>query len=331
MRLHLQLSGLLANLSAAGYGDLSALPLDELRGAARNAYVPAGPPVHVRELEIPGPGGTLQGRLYAPPQVAEPLRGLIFFGGGFYVVGELSGHAALCQQLAISADCAVVSVEPRLAPEHKFPAAIDDAYAATCWVHENADELGIDHRRLAIGGESTGATLAAAVCRLAKERRNPPLCFQLLLYPVCDLRPEALARVAATVDAVEVAQTQRSPRILTAGVLSRITELYLAAPADAADPRCSPLAATNLIGLPPALIINAEHDALSEQVEAYAQLLLQAQVPTVVSRYAGVGHGFVHMFAFLDRGREALVECGAALRTALDDVSGAGPSDRASS
>lgn len=319
MRLHPQLSGLLSTLAAAGYADLSQVSLESLRSVAREAYVPAGPPVYVREIEIPGPAGVLRALVYSPPHVMAPLSaGLVFFGAGFYVVGELAGHAALCQQLAISADCVVVSVLTRLAPEHRFPAAVDDAYAAVCWIHENADELGIDHHRLAVGGESTGATLATAVCRLAKERRNPPLSFQLLLYPVTDLRPPALARVAEVVAQSSRSQSEDQPRILTSDVLGRAAKLYLANATDADDPRCSPMAATNLIGLPPALIINADNDALSEQIDAYAQQLRRSHVQVVVSRYAGVGHGFVHMYAFLDRGQEALVECGAALRTAFD-------------
>jgi acetyl esterase len=310
--LHPQLSTLLTALAASGYGDLSALPLPALRAAARERYVPAGPPAYVREFQIPGPNGPLEARAYAPAQTSELLSGLLFFGAGFYVVDELWGHAALCQQLAVSADCVLVTVAPRLAPEHRFPAAADDAYVAACWVHENADELGIDHRRLAIGGESTGATLATSVCRLAKERRNPPLCFQLLLYPVTDVRADAVARVSERVRAAEA-----GARILSADVLPRALAWYLSEDAQRDDPRCSPASAKNLIGLPPALIINAEQDGLSEQIEHYAQLLQQAHVPVTLSRYADVEHGFVHMFAFLDRGREALAECGAALRTAL--------------
>lgn len=313
--LHPQLSALLSAVMTSGYGDLHTRPLAALRAAAREPYVPAGPPVYMRELEIPAPHGALVARVYAPLQSAELQPGLIFFSAGFYVVDELSGHAALCQQLAVSADCVVVSVAPRSAPEHKFPAAADDAYAATCWIHENADELGIDHRRLAIGGESTGASLATGVCRLAKERRNPALCFQLLLYPVTDLRSEAVAHVAQQLNAAqpEVRQLRR----LTTGMLESAIAQYAGSEAERADPRCSPLAASNLIGLPPVLIISGELDALADQVDAYAQALQRAQVPATLSRYAGVGHGFVHAFAFLDPGREALAECGAALRTAL--------------
>jgi len=271
--------------------------------------------VYVRELEIPAPHGPLLARVYAPSQSAELQAGLIFFAAGFYVLDDLSGHAALCQQLAVSADCVVVSVTPRAAPEHRFPAAADDAYAAACWIHENADELGIDHRRLAIGGESTGASLATGVCRLAKERRNPALCFQLLLYPVTDLRADAVARVSQLHEVPDAELNQL--RRLTTGMVPSTIALYAGTEAERADPRCSPLAAGNLIGLPPALIVDAELDAFSEQVEGYARALQRAEVPVTLSRYAGVGHGFVHAFAFLDPGREALAECGAALRTAL--------------
>jgi len=310
MQLHPQVAEVLEALAAAGFAELSAVGLTELRAAAQNQYVPEGPSVRVRGLSIPGPAQPLALRVYEPPQAPGLNSGLVFFGAGGFAVGELAGHEALCRQLASTAGYVVVSVETRLAPDHKFPAAIDDAYLATCWIHENADELGIDHRRLAIGGESTGATIATAVCRLAKERRNPALSFQLLLYPVTDLRPDALAHVASSA----------APAVLTPAVLSRIGELYLRSDADRADPRCSPLAARNLIGLPPALIVTAEHDVLREQIEAYAEALRAAHVPVTVSQYPGVTHGFVHMFGLVDRGREALVECSAALRTASGEA-----------
>lgn len=313
--LHPQLSALLSAAVASGFGDLHTRPLAALRAAVREPYATHGPPVYLRELEIPAPHGRLLARVYTPAQSAELQPGLVFFGAGFYVLPELSGHSALCQQLAVSADCVVVSVSTRLSPEHPFPAAADDAYAATCWLHENADELGMDHRRLAIGGESSGASLATGVCRLAKERRNPALCLQLLMYPVTDLRAAALARICELLD-VEDPELQQLRR-LTTGPLLQAAALYASTEAARESPRCSPLAASNLIGLPPALIINAELDALAEQVGAYAQALRHAEVPVALSSYEGVGHGFVHAFAFLDPGREALAECAAALRTAL--------------
>jgi acetyl esterase len=320
MTLHPQLAELLASLHAAGYGygDWSALPLPALRAAARSGYVPVGPAVSTRTLEIDGPAGPLSLHVYEPPQSPGLNSGLVFFSAGGYAVGELSGHAALCQQLAISAGCVVVTTELRLAPEHKFPAPVLDAYAVTSWVHENADELGIDPRRLAVGGESSGATLATAVCRLAKERRNPPLTFQLLLYPILDLRLPALTQLqmAAQQSAADQPEAERHGALLNAATLSELAKLYIDNDADRDDPRCSPLTARNLIGLPPALIISGEHDLLREQAASYASLLRTAYVPVTHSEYAGVGHGFLHLFALLDRGREALVECSAALRTA---------------
>jgi acetyl esterase len=296
MQLHPRLGQLLDAVTSASAVDARADALEALRAAAREAYVSAGPDVPCRELGIPGPQGELRVRAYQPAGLSAASGGLIFFAAGGFVVGELYGHAALCQELALAAGCVVVAIEPRLAPEQPFPAAILDAYAATCWVHENADELAIDHRRIAIGGEGAGATLATAVCRLAKERRNPALAFQLLLYPWVDLRPAALAALPA---------------------LARLAELYVPRAADREDPRCSPLAARNLIGVAPALIVSADEDALSDQIEAYAAALRAAHVPVTLRRYAGVAHGFIHDFARLPTARAALLECSAALRTAL--------------
>jgi len=317
MALHPQLAEIMASLKEAGYGsgDWNTVSLEALRVAARQSYVPLGPAVRSRELSIPGPSGPVVLRAYEPPQSPGPNSGLIFFSAGSYVVGELSGHTALCQQLAISAGCVVVTAELRLAPEHKFPAAILDAYAVTCWVHENAEDLGIDPARLAIGGESSGATLATAVCRLAKERRNPPLVFQLLLYPIVDLRPATLETLEQLSLVEQAAASTGS--LLWPRALARLALWYVAEDAEREDPRCSPLLARNLIGVPPALIISAEHDVLRDQIAAYAAALRAAHVAVTLSQYPGMPHGFMHLFALLDRGRDALVECSAALRTAF--------------
>lgn len=327
MTLHPQLSEILETLKAAGHadgaqGDWSTVALPALRAAVHGAYVPAGPAVRSREISIDGPGGSLLLQVYEPPQSPGLNSGLVFFGAGGYVLGDLFGHRALCQQLAISAGCVVVSPSLRLAPEHKFPAQILDAYSVTCWVHENAEDLGIDSRRLAIGGESTGAALATTVCRLAKERRNPPLTFQLLLYPVLDLRDAALSQLSApgtreTRETCGTSLMDQQGMLFNAATISELARHYVTRDADRDDPRCSPLAARNLIGTPPALIISAEHDVLREQSAAYAQALREAYVPVTLSEYPGVVHGFVHLFALLDRGRDALVECSAALRTAF--------------
>jgi len=309
MPLDPQMQEVLDAWSRSGLPEFSAMPLDELRALAAVPRLPEGPAARVDSLSVPGPGGPLQLRVYRPQSELPtgPLGGVVFFSGGGFVIGELTGHDALCRQLAVGAECAVVSVDYRLAPEHRFPCAVDDAYAATCWIHEHADSLGIDHRRLAVGGYTAGATLATTVARLAKERRNPALVFQLLLYPLADLRtfdtPSHLAHAKGA--------------LLTRESVMRFASLYVRAAADRADPRCSPLAAKNLIGLPPALIITAEYDPLCDEAEAYAAALRAAHVAVTLSRYAGVAHGFVNMYPWLARGREALAQCQRALQHAL--------------
>jgi len=319
MALSPQLSAILESLASAGYGtgQWSHASVADLRAVARCQYVPPGPAVHTRELSIPGAAGAvLRLRLFTPQAAPEStasadalLPGLLFFGAGGYVVDELAGHTALCQQLAVSADCAVLTVSTRLAPEHPFPAAILDAYAATCWVHENAQDLGVDAYRLAIGGESTGASLATAVCRLAKERRNPPLAFQLLLYPVVDLRDSSLAQLPASQGELGL--------LLDSASLAWAAKLYAPSEVAREDARCSPLVARNLIGVPPALIVSAEQDVLRGQIAAYAEALRNAYVPVTLAEYAGVPHGFVHLFRALEPGHNALTQCSEALRAAF--------------
>jgi acetyl esterase len=307
MPLDPQMQEILNTLSEGGHPELSTLSLDQLRQIATRPRLPEGPKARVDSRTVPGPGGPLQLRIYRPAESHGLLGGLVFFPGGGFVIGEIAGHDALCRQLAVGACCVVVSVDYRLAPEHRFPAAVDDAYAATCWIHEHADALGIDHRRIAIGGYTAGATLATTVARLAKERRNPPLSFQLLLYPITDLRtfdtPSHLAHAQGA--------------LLTRQSVMWFANLYVRADADRGDPRCSPLAATNLIGLPAALVITAEYDPLRDEAEAYAAALRAAHVDVTLSRYPGVVHGFVNMYAYLQRGRDALAECQRALRLAL--------------
>jgi acetyl esterase len=311
MPLDPEVRGVLSKLARAGFGELSEHSVDELRKAASTLRLPEGPRAVVTEHRMAGPGGELMLHAYRPEVAAPLLGGLVFLGGAGFVVDALSGEDALCRRLAIDAQCVVVAVRCRTAPEHRFPAAVDDAYAATCFVHEHADLFGIDHTRLAIGGQSSGATLAASVSRLAKERRNPALVFQLLLYPITDLR---MHDVTAT-------ETPMRELLLSHASLNWLADLYVRGPEDRTDPRCSPLLAKNLIGLPPALIISAEFDAACEQAQAYAAGLSAAHVPVTLSRYPGMVHGFVHLHALLDGGRAALAQCSRALQEALADHS----------
>jgi acetyl esterase len=294
-------------LAQQGEPDLSTLSPEAARALARKRPLPPGPDADVRELTMPLGAAELRARAYRPRDAHGGLGGLVYFHGGGFVVGDLDGHDALCRQLAVDARCAVVSVDYRLAPEHKFPSAVDDAYAATCWVHEHAEELGIDHARLAVGGDSAGAALATAVARLAKERRNPALVFQLLIYPVTDLR--SFDTPSYTENATGM--------FLTRDTMQWFAQHYVRNDADRSDPRASPLCATNLIGVPPALIITAEHDPLRDEGEAYAELLKRSHNEVTLTRYPGMIHGFVSMYAFVDQGRVALTQCAQALAKVL--------------
>ncbi|HKP58244.1 MAG TPA: alpha/beta hydrolase [Polyangiales bacterium] len=250
--------------------------------------LPAG--CAVAEREIPSPGGSLRLRQYrAQAADSGDSFGLVFFHAGAFVTGGVETHAAFCGQLSLASGCVVVSCEYRLAPEHRFPRALDDAYFAACFVHEHADELGIDHRRLGIGGIEVGANLATGVARLAKERRNPALGLQVLLCPALDLRSPA--------------------RDWAAG--------HYASEAERADPRCSPLLARNLIGLPPALIVcgSAAADA-----EHYATRLREAHVETSWLQCAGEGYEFLEVPSDSEGGREALRVCSAALARVLQKI-----------
>ncbi|HKU44404.1 MAG TPA: nitrate reductase associated protein, partial [Polyangiales bacterium] len=238
---------------------------DRLQGGVSidvaKASVPAG--CTRSERRIPSPGGSLALYSYRPAAAHSGERaGLVFFHAGAHVSGSAQSHAAFCGELSRAANCVVVSCEYRLAPEARFPSALDDAYFAACFVHEHADEFGIDHKRLGIGGIEVGAALATGVARLAKERRNPALGLQLLLCPRLDLRaPE----------------------------LSSQLEAY-ASEAERADPRCSPLAARNLIGLPPVLLVAGED---AQDAEAYAARLREAHVEVALERAAGSGYAFL--------------------------------------
>ena len=295
---------LLDAIQQAGMPELGRLSVEEVRDVAARLVLTEGPAAEVEGRSLAGPGGPLPLRIYRPPSVAGPLGCVVFFGGGGYVLPVVPGHDALCRQLAVGSGCAVVSVQHRLAPEARFPAAVDDAYAATCWVHEHAVSLGVDHQRVAVGGQASGADLATVIARLAKERRNPALAFQLLLEPICDLR-------SCDFDAPPVAG------LVPHDYARWYSDNYVRAPADRADPRCSPLLAKNLIGLPPALIVTGEYDPARAAAQAYAEALRAAHVPVSFSRYAGVVHGFMSVHAYVQRGGEALLECQQALRTAL--------------
>jgi len=278
-----------------------------LFNAGRKVLAPDPMPVaETRDLAIPGPGGPIPARLYRATATGN-LPVLVFFHGGGWVVGDIESHDTGCRHLANRAECAVVSVDYRLAPEHKFPAAVEDCLAATAWVAGNAAALGIDAGRLAVGGDSAGGNLAAVVTLLARDHGTPRIGHQLLIYPATDaaMRHESMARFA-------------EGYVLTRSTMRWFYEQYLRAPADVADWQASPLAAPDLSGLPPAFVLTAGYDPLCDEGDAYAARLAAAGVAVTHRRFAGQAHGFALNGKIIRAAETALDEAAAALRAALN-------------
>lgn len=269
---------------------------------------PEAPVGGVADREIPGPGGTaLPVRIYTPlDREAGALPVLAFFHGGGFVIGDLDSHDATCRSLANAARCAVVSVDYRLAPEAKFPAAAEDCFAATCWIAENAASLGVDAGRIAVGGDSAGGNLAAVTALLARDRGGPRLAHQLLVYPVIDCAFD-------TRSYLENAEGY----FLTREMMRWFWHHYLEKPEQAADPYASPIRASTLSGVAPATVITAEYDPLRDEGEAYASRLAADGVRASLTRYGGMIHGFLGMGSAIDQARAAMAQAAAELRGAF--------------
>lgn len=271
----------------------------------------AGPPqpmTHVENRIIAGPDGDLPVRIYHPESAgAGPLPILVYFHGGGWVLGNLDSHDVLCRALAHGARAGAVSVDYRLAPEHPFPAAAEDAYAATAWAAVHAAELGADPARLAVVGDSAGGNLAAVTCLLARERRAPRIAFQALIYPVTEHYNPGQPSYFHNGEGYS----------LTRDGMIWYWDHYLPDSNDAGSPLASPLRALDLRDLPPAFVVTAEYDPLRDEGEAYAARLRAAGVPVTLHRYDGVIHGIANMAGVLDAGKRVQEEVGAALRVAL--------------
>lgn len=269
---------------------------------ARTAMLPQGPITPVAQVvnrTIPGPESPLPVRLYKPREAARlPL--LIYFHGGGFVLGDLESHDSLCRDLCMGADCAVLAVDYRLAPENKFPAASDDCLAATRWAAAHAAELGADPARIAVGGDSAGGNLAAVTALRIRDEGGPKLAGQLLLYPVTDhFDPPTRSYIE-----------NGSDYFLTQETMTFFWNHYVRDERDSKNPLVAPLKARNFGGLPPALVITAEFDPLRDEGEAYAERLRAAGVPTVVSRYDGAIHGFIAL-PDIDLGKRGMQESSA--------------------
>jgi acetyl esterase len=265
----------------------------------------------VADLKICGPGGDLPLRLYRPSS-ERPLPALLYFFGGGWVLGAIDTADGVSRSLANSAGVLVAVVGYRLAPEHPFPAAVEDCYAAVRWVAEHADEIGADPARLAVGGDSAGGNLAAAVALLARAD-GPALVGQLLVYPNTDQLADD--RSMRDVD---------DPFLFNHHSVAWYRQHYLRNPGDAANPLASPLRAESLAGLPPALVITAEYDPLRDQGEAYARRLADEGVRVELSRYPGMAHGFFTMAGAVDASRSAIAQAASRLREWFDVASARG-------
>ncbi|MGH7277257.1 MAG: alpha/beta hydrolase, partial [Candidatus Rokuibacteriota bacterium] len=275
----------------------------------RPASTPPAPEIGaVKDLTADGAPGPIPVRLYRPTGVpaATALPGLVFFHGGGWVIGDIETHDVLCRQLTAGAGISVVAVDYRLAPEHKFPAAIDDAWAATRWVAAHAAELGIDAGRLAVGGDSAGGNLAAVVALLARDQGGPSIALQALIYPVTDVGAES----PSYSDFAE-------GFMLTRASMRWFTAHYLAARPDAVDWRASPLRTSSLAGVAPALVVTAGFDPLRDEGDAYARKLREAGVRVDAISYGGMIHGFMPMGRLIETGNRAVAHVAATLRQAL--------------
>ena len=262
-------------------------------------------PFAIDTLQIPGPAGEIGALLYRPNAESD-LPVLVYFHGGGYTIGSLQSHDCVCRALCVEAACIVISVDYRLAPEHKYPAAVDDAWAATQWVAKNATAFGGDARRIAVGGDSAGGNLAAVVSLKAKAVDGPPLVFQLLIYPGTEMSCSFASH-----------ETFGQGYRLTRELIQWFYTHYFSPEDDIAHWQASPLNAADCGGLPPAFVLSAGYDPLQDEDKAYADKLAAAGVPVAYSHYAGMIHGFITMPGAIDKAREALSECASELKKAF--------------
>jgi acetyl esterase len=297
------------------FQDAGRPPYETLTPPEARAYYLAARPVtnpeppelqRVAPLSIPAPHGAIPARVYTP-RTLRKANGLapclVFFHGGGWVIGDLESHDVVCRKLACEGELIVISVDYRLAPEHKFPAAVDDAITATAWIADNAKTLGIDRARVSVGGDSAGGNLAAVVAIAARDGKGPAISSQVLIYPATDF---AMTHPSHSEPETSI--------LLTHTVINWFRDHYLNGTADVQDWRASPARAATLIGLPPAYVLTAGADPLRDEGEEYAERLKQAGVAVTYRHFPGQFHGFFTMGKLLQQANVAASEIGAWLK-----------------
>ncbi len=298
---------LVAKAGRPPYHQLTPKEARQLYRDTRAALQPDPPEMAaVKDLTADGPGGPIPLRLYRPSASGPTPPVLVYFHGGGWVIGDLDTHDVLCRQLASESKAAVVSVDYRLGPEHKFPAAVEDCWAATRWVAANGAALGVDGRRLAVGGDSAGGNLAAVVALMARDAGGPAIALQLLIYPGTDM-------AADTPSHGEFAEGY----LLTRESIRWFIAHYLRSEADVDDWRASPGRAPSLRGLPPALVITAGFDPLCDEGEDYARRLRRDGVLVDSVRYGGMIHGFFGMGRAIETANRAIAHAARSVGQAL--------------
>ena len=284
-------------LTGLGLPEIDRISPSEARRQYRDARAALRPPApdlfEVRDLVAGVTAGAISLRLYRPADGVLPA--LVYFHGGGWVVGDLETHDVVCRQIAMQAHAVVIAVDYRLAPEHPFPAAVEDAWSATMWIAAHAPELGIDAKRLAVGGDSAGGGLAAVVALMARDSSKLRLTLQVLVYPVTDLRAESASY-----------SNYAEGYLLTRAAMQWYIAQYAPTPQAIDDWRASPLRAPWVHGVAPALIIAAELDPLCDEGEAYARRLQGARVPVEYQRLDGMIHGFLTMGGRIDAANKAV-------------------------
>jgi acetyl esterase len=290
------------------FDDLGSMTAQEVRALFEQREPPPGEDVaSVEDLEVPGPDGPLPVRVYRPDGAAVPAPVVVFFHGGGWVLGSIATHDATCRGLANRTGAVYVSVDYRLAPEHPYPAAPEDCYAATCWVVDHAADLGVDPGRLAVAGDSAGGNLAAVVCQMARDRSGPAIAFQLLVYPVTDLDLDRWPSMEENADGP----------LLTREGMDWFARHYVGSLPFTGDPYAAPIRAADLSGLPPAYVATAGHDPLRDEGAGYAEALAAAGVTVGYDNFATMIHGFVGFADVVPAAGEARDRIAAALAAGL--------------